>query len=587
MKKMYKNQREFIREFNDSHREHFNDELFERTDDQIIQELKQVILSCQRNRVFTIRVEKFTLVKDYEEIRRILREYEAKRLKNKPNEINRYDYIMLKDSDIQLLIVDYYIEAPMKEDEKRYAKNLRVLIEVPCIVDKYYYRLFGNLYSPTFQIIESTYNNSAASNSKSSMVTLKTMFMASRFYRFNIESSKEMKLKSTEGEYITGVYYQSSIFNKMIPAIQYLLAKFGIYETINMLKTPYIKILKKDPLDTDSYTINRSINPNIYVSVPKYIYDNDPVMQSLVYTIFHCIDKETKYEDLFTREYWLLELGKAFSPTNKSIEKGLTVLESLENILDNPSKKHLHLPDEDKSDIYKVIVWVLREYQALRAKDNLDISMKRIRGAEYIAALYGTKVYEGIIRISDKGNKLTLIDIEKAINTYPDILIKRITTDPLINYRNSVNDLDSISALKYTFKGQSGIGEGGTAIPTQYRQVHKSHLGRLDLTSVSSSDPGLSGMLCPMVDIYDGSFSQNPEPNSWKDIVNDLLDSYKNMIGIKEALMIKLDLGVATDHDISRIDSINESLESIVPLMVPIKKVEDDINNIIDSDAHI
>lgn len=584
---MYKNQREFIREFNDSHREHFNDELFERTDDQIIQELKQVILSCQRNRVFTIRVEKFTLVKDYEEIRRILREYEAKRLKNKPNEINRYDYIMLKDSDIQLLIVDYYIEAPMKEDEKRYAKNLRVLIEVPCIVDKYYYRLFGNLYSPTFQIIESTYNNSAASNSKSSMVTLKTMFMASRFYRFNIESSKEMKLRSTEGEYMTGVYYQSSIFNKMIPAIQYLLAKFGIYETINMLKTPYIKILKKDPLDTDSYTINRSINPNIYVSVPKYIYDNDPVMQSLVYTIFHCIDKETKYEDLFTREYWLLELGKAFSPTNKSIEKGLTVLESLENILDNPSKKHLHLPDEDKSDIYKVIVWVLREYQALRAKDNLDISMKRIRGAEYIAALYGTKVYEGIIRISDKGNKLTLIDIEKAINTYPDILIKRITTDPLINYRNSVNDLDSISALKYTFKGQSGIGEGGTAIPTQYRQVHKSHLGRLDLTSVSSSDPGLSGMLCPMVDIYDGSFSQNPEPNSWKDIVNDLLDSYKNMIGIKEALMIKLDLGVATDHDISRIDSINESLESIVPLMVPIKKVEDDINNIIDSDAHI
>lgn len=584
---MYKNQREFIREFNDSHREHFNDELFERTDDQIIQELKQVILSCQRNRVFTIRVEKFTLVKDYEEIRRILREYEAKRLKNKPNEINRYDYIMLKDSDIQLLIVDYYIEAPMKEDEKRYAKNLRVLIEVPCIVDKYYYRLFGNLYSPTFQIIESTYNNSAASNSKSSMVTLKTMFMASRFYRFNIESSKEMKLKSTEGEYMTGVYYQSSIFNKMIPAIQYLLAKFGIYETINMLKTPYIKISKKDPLDTDSYTINRSINPNIYVSVPKYIYDNDPVMQSLVYTIFHCIDKETKYEDLFTREYWLLELGKAFSPTNKSIEKGLTVLESLENILDNPSKKHLHLPDEDKSDIYKVIVWVLREYQALRAKDNLDISMKRIRGAEYIAALYGTKVYEGIIRISDKGNKLTLIDIEKAINTYPDILIKRITTDPLINYRNSVNDLDSISALKYTFKGQSGIGEGGTAIPTQYRQVHKSHLGRLDLTSVSSSDPGLSGMLCPMVDIYDGSFSQNPEPNSWKDIVNDLLDSYKNMIGIKEALMIKLDLGVATDHDISRIDSINESLESIVPLMVPIKKVEDDINNIIDSDAHI
>ena len=583
---MYKNQREFIRDFNDKHREKFNPELFERSDDQIIDELKQIILSCQRNRVFTIRVEKFTLIKDYSEIRKILREYEAKRLKNKPNEINRYDYIMLKDSDVQLLIVDYYIEAPMKDD-KKYAKNLRVLIEVPCIVDKYYYRLFGNLYSPTFQIIESTYNNSAASNSKSSMVTLKTMFMASRFYRFNIEASKEMKLRSTEGEYMTGVYYQSSIFNKMIPAIQYLLARFGLYGTMEMLKTPYLRILKEDPLDPESYTITRSINPNIYVSVPKYIYDNDPVMQSLVYTIFHCVDKDTKYEDLFTREYWLIELGKAFSPTNKTTEKGLTVLESLENIFDKPSKNHLHLPEEDKSDIYKVIVWVLREYQALRVKDNLDISMKRIRGAEYIAALYGTKVYEGLIRISDKGNKLTLVDIEKAINTYPDFLIKKITTDPLINYRNSVNDLDSISAFKYTFKGQSGIGEGGTAIPTQYRQVHKSHLGRLDLTSVSSSDPGLSGMLCPMVDLYDGSFSQNPEPNNWRNVVNKMLDDYKDMIGVREALMIKVDLGVATDDDISRIETIDESLDALVPLMIPVKKVDDDLNAIINSDIHI
>lgn len=583
---MIKNQREFIRKFNESHREEFNSELFERTDDQIIEELKQVILSCQRNRVFTIRVEKFTLVKDYNEIQKILREYEANRLKNKPNEINRYDYISLKDSDIQLLIVDYYIEAPMK-DEKKYAKNIRVLIEVPCVVDKYYFRLFGNLYSPTFQIIESTYNNSAASNSKSSMVTLKTMFMASRFYRFNIESSKEMKLKDTAGNYMTGVYYQSSIFNKMVPAIQYLLAKFGLYGTMRELKTPFIKVLKEDPLDPDSYTICRNTNQNIYISIPKYIYDNDPVTQSFMYTIMHCIEKDTKYEDLFTIDFWLISLGKAFSPTNKTVEKGLTVLESLENIYDKPSKTHLHLPEEDKSDIYKVLVWVLREYQSLRVKDNLDISMKRIRGAEYIAALYGLKIYEGIIRISDKGNKVPLNEIEKAINTYPDFLIKKITKDQLVNYSNSVNDLDSISALKYTFKGQSGIGEGGTAIPTQYRQVHKSHLGRLDLTSVSSSDPGLSGMLCPMVDIYNGSFSENPEPNDWKESVNSLLDNYKRSIGIHQALMIKVDLGVATEEDISKIEAIEESVSAIVPLMVPINKVNNDISDIINSTSHI
>ena len=103
---MYKNQRELIRAFNDEYREPFNDSLFEHTDDRMIEELEQVILSCQRNKVFTIRVDNFELIRDYNEIQEILRNYEAKRLKNKPNEDNRYEYIMLKDSDIQLLIVN-------------------------------------------------------------------------------------------------------------------------------------------------------------------------------------------------------------------------------------------------------------------------------------------------------------------------------------------------------------------------------------------------------------------------------------------------------------------------------------------------
>ena len=587
---MYKNQRELIRAFNDEYREPFNDSLFEHTDDRMIEELEQVILSCQRNKVFTIRVDNFELIRDYNEIQEILRNYEAKRLKNKPNEDNRYEYIMLKDSDIQLLIVNYYIEVPPKDDGKKNSKNLQVIIEVPRVVNKYYYRLFGNLYSATSQIIESTYNNSAASNSKSSMVVLKTLFMASRFYRFNIETTKErdMKLKTTDGEQMTGVYYQSSVFSKMVPALMYILARYGFYGTLEKFKTPYIRLLPEDPKDPNCYTVAKSCNDSIYVSIPKYVYDNDPVVQSMLYTICHCISDDTKLDELFTRDFWLKCLGGEFSPTNRTVEKGLTILESLENIYDNPSKYHLHLPEEDKEDIYQVFIWILREYQALRVKDNLDISMKRIRGAEeYIAALYATRISEGIHRISDKGNKVTLVDIEKAIVTYPDFLIKKITKDPLINYRNSVNDLDAISALKYTFKGLSGIGDGGAAIPTQYRQVHKSHLGRLDLTSVSSSDPGLSGMLCPMIELYDGSFSQNPEPNTWRETVDTMLDNYKDLIGIKETLMIKADLGVFNKDDMDRLTTVTDSMNAMVPLMVRVKRVEDTAKDIINSDSHI
>ena len=51
-----KNQYEFIHAFNDTHREQFNDDLFNRDSDEIIEELKKAILSCQRDLYFTIKI---------------------------------------------------------------------------------------------------------------------------------------------------------------------------------------------------------------------------------------------------------------------------------------------------------------------------------------------------------------------------------------------------------------------------------------------------------------------------------------------------------------------------------------------------
>lgn len=562
-----KNQREFIRDFNDKYRESFNEELFAHSDEDIINELKKVILSCQRSRVFTIRVDKFTVVKDYIQIQNILKEYESYRLRNKPTEDNRYDFISLKNSDIQLLIVDYYIAVNNEKDPLKASKNLRVLIEVPRVVDKYYYKIFGNMYVPMYQVIESTYNNSS-SNSKSNMVVLKTMFMASRFYRFNIENSKD-KLKTTEGEYLTGVFYQSRIFNKLVPGMKYLLARYGFYGLAEAMKVPYIYLSDEDPMDTTLYTINRH---SIYISIPKYIYDNDQTAQSLVYTIYGCITKETTVDMLFTQEFWLISLGESFS--NPTVEKGLAILESLESIYDLSSQENLHLPEDQKDDIYKVLIWLMREYSALRLKDNLDISMKRVRKAEYPAALYAMKIVFGILRISDRGNKVTISQIEKAINTYPDFLLKSITKDRIINYRGSVNDLDAVLALKFTYKGVAGLGEKGTSIPRQYRQVHKSHIGRLDMDSVSSTDPGLSGMLCPMGENYNGQFSQNSEPNTWREDTEVILDAYRKLIGIKDVLMTKMDMGCSDSDDIDRLKSIDDTMESMSYLMRPINDME-------------
>ena len=86
------NQYEFIRQFNDTHRQPFNDKWFERSDDEIIDQLKKVILSCERDRFFILKVKQFQVVDDYPTIMRMLREQEKIKSDSKDKDFNRYDY---------------------------------------------------------------------------------------------------------------------------------------------------------------------------------------------------------------------------------------------------------------------------------------------------------------------------------------------------------------------------------------------------------------------------------------------------------------------------------------------------------------
>lgn len=566
------NQYSFIREYNDKNRPQFNQELFDRSDDAIIEVLKKVILSIERDRYFIIKVMNFSVVDDYQQIRTLLREQEKFKSKNKNKQKidDKYNYIPLKDSDIRLLIVDYYLEVPNPKEGSPRSKNLRVLIEVPKIVDKYYFRIFGNIYSSLYQVVDgSTYNNSNSANPKSQNIAFKTLFMASRVYRY-IE-----KLKMTNGETKECIWYMSNIFKKNCPLMRYLLARFGFYQTCQLLKVNDLYISDHDIEKDDYYTVKKN---NMYISLPKYIYDNDPVAQSLMYTVYNSVTRETSLNNVYTLEYWLAVLGDSYN--NKTVEKGLNVLDSLESILDIPTQENLKLPEECKKDIYDIIIWILREFNELRKKDNLDISTKRIRYEEYFGAIYAIKLATGLYRISDEASKLQIDRLEKAIYTFPDYLLKQISKDSLVNYNNSVNDMDAITALKFTYKGVSGVGDGNTAsIPVNYRQVHPTHLGRLDLDSSTANDPGLSGMLCPMAPIHDNFFSDYREPNNWRAEVDQVLNQYAQLEGLKQALEYQGTInGVNVEEQ--RLAVIQDTLNSIEKLITPIAHINKEIDNI-------
>ena len=213
------NIRKFMYEFNDKYRQKFNNFWFDRDDDAIINGIMKVILSCQRDKYFTLKVEKFEVIKNYEAIRNKLRERFAGRTKNGKKQDNLYDYINLRDSDIMLLVVTYYIKINRPEDQIRNDPKTKqpeklegheeVLIALPRYVNKYYFRIQGNYYAPMFQIVDgSTYNN-RTSNSKTQTVTLKTRFMPIKMYR---EFYKLIDI--TTGDEIKCCLFSSYIFAK-------------------------------------------------------------------------------------------------------------------------------------------------------------------------------------------------------------------------------------------------------------------------------------------------------------------------------------------------------------------------------------
>ena len=100
---MVLSQAELIRKYNESHREKFNPNLFDRRNEDIIRAVSEIIYSCERDKYFTLKVKSIRPIMNYEEIYNKLRQHEESRRKDGDKTENQYDYINIKDSDIMLL----------------------------------------------------------------------------------------------------------------------------------------------------------------------------------------------------------------------------------------------------------------------------------------------------------------------------------------------------------------------------------------------------------------------------------------------------------------------------------------------------
>ena len=312
------------------------------------------------------------------------------------------------------------------------------------------------------------------------------------------------------------------------------------------------------------------------------ILDNSVLVQSIVATLYQNIISCMDYETIYDPIYWVRSLGVEFSgggaerlaaimdPEDDTVtdtyDKGCSILDSFESIYDISTRESIKLPEEDKATTYHILRWIMREFNALRMKDNLDISCKKIRFAEYIASLYAFKIAKGIYRVSDMNKKASILSIRKAIRTDPNFLLAAITKSKMVSYRNMVSDMDSMQALKFTYKGVSGLGENSNqSIPDIYRSIHPSHIGRVDLDASSDGNPGITGTICPFASIYDGFFEDYQEPNSWEQDFMAVMDDYKKANNLKDAMIFEEKiLGTDRSADIEATSEVIATMQQII-----------------------
>lgn len=572
--------KKFMHDFNDRYREKFNEQWFIRNDDDIIEGMEQIILSCQRDQYFVLKVIDFEVIKDYGEIYQTLQNYYMSKSKNNKKIENEYDYISLRDSDIMLLKVRYYVKLNLPDrkikvnsktgEVDKTEGEIDTLIILPRYVNKYFFRILGKYYCPIFQIVDgSTYNNSTSNNTKVQSITLKTNMMPIKVYK---ESYSIIDLNDKSHRKVT--LFTSRIFAKKTDTIKFLLGRYGLYGALELLGLEGIYVQSyEDPIKDPTMFYNfTDKSKKITINVIKRLFDKDNVTQSFVATVLKNTKKVTLLEDIFDPRFWVKALGVDFQ--SATVDKGISVLSSLESIYDVKTKQSINLPIEDKYDTYHILRWMMREFNFLKNKENIDISTKHPRLAdEYLPGVYAKRISSNLYRITDKGLNIEFKDVVRAIDISPNYILNSINSielSNLISFVDLVNDNDAELALSYTYKGISGLGENGSsAVPGIYRTVHPSQLGRVDLDSSPNSDPGLSGIICPMATLTNGSFSDYSEPNEWPQFYQSSIDELHDLYGVQQALNLRKKLGL--EYDYVKENLVKETIESyqrLIPVLI-------------------
>ena len=406
--------------------------------------------------------------------------------------------LMTTENRMNLLIFYFTITYKDKVEE------IKLPLYVPKLIDKYFYILNGVKYYPIYQNVDS-----ASYNTKNAII-LKSLLMPI------IIKKESKKITDYDGtDYVNNVY-QVVLFKHTINILYYFFAKYGYEETLNLFGfNEYIKIVKNTKYPEKYFYFK--IGKSYYVKVRKEKM-KEKNFKDFVACLVDILNRKYDKDKIHDIMFWKLKLGAIYTKNiNNQLDKAETVICSFERILDNRTKKNLYLlKDDDKENIFKLIRWMVFNFEKLINTDNFDLDNKRLRFVEYMVTPFTKKMSNNTYRILNSRN-VTINKLKGIFRISPMIIIDDIKHSDLVRYDNAVNDQDLFNvAIKISSRGPASLGSAQkSTISMQYRGIHYSQVGRWGLTLASSNDPGLTGVLCPYVKM-NGFFYKLPSKKNKK-----------------------------------------------------------------------
>lgn len=357
----------------------------------------------------------------------------------------------------------------------------------------------GNRVLPIKQIIDTIYSveykNKIAIKSYTTLTISRVM-------------GKYIKLKDEGVEQQFKQYaFRLYVFGKNFSPLLMYYARYGVRRTLKYFSLGDIcEIIPIDSKMIDREVNNYyKINENLMLEVTKGI--NSAYMDNIVPAIIDSIPAKATFDEIMDSddEYWYRVLGQIYSTSKSSrtvLKKGRTVATiSFKLALDILTKSILDLPEKHKKDSWAIVRYMMFHFDDIVKKKH-NLKFKRMRLNEYIAL--------GFIHSRDDGmhsyinSKVKNIKAaEKLFNFKPNALIKSIQrkkeTAKLIRYNANINDLQAINLLRYSLGGPQGIST--TVVSESAVDFYPSYLGKLDPNSVSSSSPGVTGLIVPFAEV--------------------------------------------------------------------------------------